>query len=81
MSGEGILGLPYALYIAGNKNTLMTLWIIDDESTALFMKSFFNKVKQGLGHIDALTQTKREFIKSQKYHHPLYWAAFVLYGV
>ncbi|EDN69841.1 conserved hypothetical protein [Beggiatoa sp. PS] len=79
--GEGIMGLPYALYVAGNKNTLLTLWSVLDESTADFMASFFKKLKQGKGQIEALTATKREFLNSAKYQRPLYWAPFVLYGM
>jgi CHAT domain-containing protein len=79
--GEGIIGLPYALYVAGNKNTLMTLWSVIDHSTADFTISFFSKLKQGMGQVEALTATKREFLKTDKYKRPLYWAGFVLYGI
>jgi CHAT domain-containing protein/tetratricopeptide (TPR) repeat protein len=81
VSGEGIMGLPYALYIAGNKNTLMTLWKVDDAKTAEFMRRFFTKLNHGTSHIRALTETKREFMQAEKYQNPIYWAAFVLYGV
>ncbi len=82
ISGEGVMGLPYAFYVAGNKNTLLTLWSISDEVTAKFIYSFFRKLKKGVGQIEALTATKREFIKKGgRYSDPMYWAAFVLYGV
>jgi len=82
VNGEGVMGLPYAFYVAGNKNTLMTLWKVSDEVTAEFVASFFAKLKAGAGQIDALAATKREFIKKGgRYSRPVYWAAFVLYGV
>jgi len=81
VSGEGIMGLPYALYIAGNKNTLMTLWKVDDAITAEFMRRFFTKLNNGTSHIQALLETKREFMQEEKYKNPRYWATFVLYGV
>jgi TPR repeat protein/CHAT domain-containing protein len=82
VGGEGVMGLPYALFVAGNKNTLLTLWSISDEVTAQFMVSFFQKLKAGTGQIEALTATKREFLKKGgRYANPMYWAAFVLYGV
>jgi CHAT domain-containing protein len=81
LHGEGVMGLPYALYVAGNKNTLLTLWSVLDDSTAEFTASFFNKLNNGQGQIEALTKTKREFINSEKYKRPLYWAPFVLYGI
>ncbi len=82
VSGEGVMGLPYAFYVAGNKNTLLTLWSISDEITAEFITRFFAKLKAGQGQIQALTATKREFMKrGGNYSKPMYWAAFVLYGV
>jgi CHAT domain-containing protein len=81
VSGEGIMGLPYALYLAGNKNTLMTLWKVDDAITAEFMRRFFTKLNNGTSHIQSLIETKREFMQEEKYKNPRYWAAFVLYGV
>jgi len=82
LSGEGVMGLPYAFYVAGNKNTILTLWSISDEVTVEFVTSFFRKLKKGRGQIEALTATKREFLKKPgAYSEPAYWAAFVLYGV
>jgi len=82
VSGEGVMGLPYALYVAGNKNTILTLWSISDEVTVEFIKTFFIKLKAGVPQVEALTATKREFIKKGgDYSKPKYWAAFVLYGI
>lgn len=82
VNGEGVMGLPYALYVAGNKNTILTLWSISDRITAEFITRFFAKLKAGVGQINALTATKREFInKGGKYANPKYWAALVLYGI
>lgn len=80
MRGEGVIG-PYALYAAGNKNTLMTLWNVADESTAEFSKRFFTKLKRGMNQVEALTEVKREFLQRDKYKRPYFWAAFVLYGI
>jgi len=89
MQGEGVMGLPYAFYVAGNKNTLMTLWSVADKSTAEFVKRFFSKLNKGQSQINALTETKREFLKAkdnedeeiEDYTLPLFWAPFVLYGI
>jgi len=82
VGGEGVMGLPYAFYVAGNKNTILTLWSISDKVTTEFVTSFFAKLKAGKGQLEALTATKREFIeKGGRHSNPAYWAAFVLYGV
>lgn len=82
ISGEGLMGLSYALYVAGNTNTVLTLWPVADEETAEFVASFLAKVKAGQGHAQALTATKREFLSSAnpRKRNPFFWAPFVLYG-
>ena len=80
-AGEGVMGLPYALFVAGNKNTLLSLWPVDDDATAEFMSRFFAKLKAGTNQPEALTQTKREFMGHARWAPPRYWAAFVMYGV
>ena len=78
--GEGIVGLPYALFLAGARNTLMTLWPVHDAATAEFMTRFFERLRQGQTQAGALAQTKREFMKHPQYSREEFWAPFVLYG-
>ena len=82
-AGEGIIGLPYALTVAGNKDTVMSLWKIDDEAAAEFASVFFSKLKDGKTEVQALNETKREFLSSTnpKFNTPSTWAAFLLYGI
>jgi len=69
------------LFVAGNKNALLSLWPVDDDATAEFMRRFFTKLKAGTPQPDALRQTKQEFRQHPAWSDPKYWAAFVLYGV
>jgi CHAT domain-containing protein len=80
VKGEGVLGLPFALYVAGNTSTVITLWSILDDSTSDFVERFFKKIDSGMPESAALSQTKREFIRTKKYEQPVFWAPFVLYG-
>jgi len=80
-AGESVMGLPYALFVAGNKNTLLSLWPVDDDATAEFMRRFFTLLKAGTPQSDALRQIKQEFKRHPQWNNPRYWAAFVLYGV
>lgn len=80
VQGEGVMGLPYALYVAGNRNTLLSLWPVVDESTTRFMVAFFTRLKAGMAQVRALAETKREFARDAKLGQPLFWAPFVLYG-
>jgi CHAT domain-containing protein len=78
--GEGILGLPFAMYVAGNTNVVMSLWKVFDRSTADFMARFFEKLKTGVSQVRALNDTKREFLAGKRYRQPVFWAPFILYG-
>lgn len=82
VSGDGLVGLSYALFVAGNANTLATLWPVADRETALFVTRFFARVRRGMPHAQALSETKREFMghRDARLRQPRHWAGFVLYG-
>jgi CHAT domain-containing protein len=84
VSGEGVVGLPYAFMLAGNINTVMSLWPVDDAGAAAFIPAFLAKARQGMDLISALNATKRDFAAGrhgQRFADPRIWAAFVQYGV
>jgi len=81
VQGEGVMGLPYALFIAGNRATLLTLWRIDDAGTVAFVSAFFDRLRNGMDPPTALALTKRSFIADRSRRHlAAVWAPFVLYG-
>ena len=80
LSGEGVMGLPFALFLAGNVNTVLSLWPVFDEVTPVFMQRFFARLKAGLSASQALTETKREMAADPKTAHPSNWAPFILVG-
>jgi CHAT domain-containing protein/Tfp pilus assembly protein PilF len=77
--GEGILGFPRVFFYAGARSVMLTLWRINDESTAKFMSLFYRYLSEGNDKAQALRLTKLEMINS-KFSHPFYWAAFILNG-
>jgi CHAT domain-containing protein len=77
-SGEGLLGLPFALHVAGNRNAVLSLWTLNDPLTARFVEAFFTRVRDGEDHGAALAETKRRFIAEGV--PASYWAPFVLHG-
>ena len=83
-AGEGIVGIPYALTVAGNKDTVMSLWKVKDiDATAEFTSAVFKKLRDGKSEVAALNETKREFLNKNNpiYRDPSVWAAFLLYGI
>jgi tetratricopeptide (TPR) repeat protein len=43
-SGEGVLGLRRGFALAGTQYLLFTLWSVDDQATAEFMKQFYGRL-------------------------------------
>jgi len=81
LAGEGVWGFQSQFLSAGAKNVVGTLWRVEDESTAEFMEEFYREMGPELtGYAHALRAAKLKLLRSDKWHHPYYWAPFVLYG-
>jgi CHAT domain-containing protein/Tfp pilus assembly protein PilF len=80
--GEGIIGLSRALYYAGAKNLVVSLWSVADESTSQLMTTFYQHVAQDYSseHIEPLRIAKLKLKEDPKYDDPFYWAPFILIG-
>jgi CHAT domain-containing protein len=73
------LGLAGVAVRAGARSTLASLWLVDDESTALLMSQFYQELKTGATKAEALHRAQLMLLQG-KYRHPRFWAAFVLLG-
>jgi len=84
VGGEGINGLNSAFLIAGANNTLLSLWPVDDSSTALTMKNLFKMIIiDGIDSFTAINQIKRAMATGnagERLKAPKYWAPFLLNG-
>ncbi|WP_420316513.1 CHAT domain-containing protein [Ekhidna sp.] len=82
--GEGVVGLTQSFLIAGANGLSVSLWSVDDRSTAIFMVEMYKKVNQdGMDYYEAIAETKREFIEGKHgagFTKPYFWAPFVYYG-
>ena len=78
-SPEGMVGLPRVFFYAGARSVVSALWPVDDRASALFMRLFYSRLREGVGVSEALRTAKMEMQKSS-YRHPFFWAGYVLYG-
>ncbi len=71
-----------AFLAAGAAALLLTLWAVDDRSTAVLMADFYRELLAGAGKGAALRQAQRRLIHSGpgRYAHPYFWAPFYLVG-
>ncbi|HUY14922.1 MAG TPA: CHAT domain-containing protein [Terriglobia bacterium] len=76
--GDELIGLARGLLFAGSRAALVTLWDVNDRSTAMFMKSFYSALST-LDNKAVAVQRAMRHVREQ-YPHPYYWAPFVLVG-
>jgi tetratricopeptide (TPR) repeat protein len=77
-AGDELLGLARGLFRAGAASLLLTLWEVPDQSTAEFMKAFYDRLLGAPNRAAALRAAVLEI--RERYPHPLHWAPFVLMG-
>jgi hypothetical protein len=76
--GDELLGLQRGLLYAGAKSLLLTMWDVNDQSTAQFMQLFYQGLLEGADRAQALQSAAMRL--REQYSHPYYWAPFVLIG-
>lgn len=80
VSGEGLVGVTRALLYAGARSVVVSLWQVDDSSTAELMVGFYRHLDQDPDKAESLRRSKLEMIRQGRYAHPYYWAPFILIG-
>ena len=78
VGGDELIGLKRGLLYAGAQGLLLTLWDVNDQSTAEFMKLFYTRLKTDSNKARAIQYAMGEI--RRVYAHPFYWAPFVLVG-
>ncbi len=86
-SGEGIIGLAWAFFIAGSPANVVSQWKVESHSTADLMLAFHRQLqpqagskRASLNTAEALRQASLLVLRKPQYRHPFYWAGFVLIG-
>jgi CHAT domain-containing protein/predicted negative regulator of RcsB-dependent stress response len=77
-AGDELLGLVRGLLHAGARSLLLTLWDVQDRTTADFMTLFYRNLAASADIPVALRNSMSELRTAHP--HPYYWAPFVLVG-
>jgi CHAT domain-containing protein len=78
IGGDEVLGLARAFLGAGAATLVVSLWLVQDETTADLMGTWYGRLRAGEGRAAALRAAQLEL--KERYPHPYYWAPFVLIG-
>jgi CHAT domain-containing protein len=86
-AGEGMIGLAWALFVAGCPTSVVSQWKVDSASTTELMVEFHRHLKSQMANSAAQFSAARALrgaaLKLQRtgaYRHPFYWAGFVVAG-
>ena len=80
LKGEGVVGMARAFLAAGARCVSISPWAIDDEATMVFMKTFYQHLKEGKTVSAAIYQTMKFLRESENFSEMRYWAPFQLIG-
>lgn len=79
--GDDLVGLSRGFIYAGTPSLMATIWEVDDRSTSILMKEFYeNWHKKGMTKPEALRQAQLTLKDMPEYRHPFYWAPFIVIG-
>ncbi len=76
--GDELIGLTRGFLAAGASSVVVSLWTVDDATTAQIMTDFYTLLRAGVSPAAALRQA--QLIALQTHPHPFFWAAFALIG-
>lgn len=81
-AGEGVIGMSWALFVAGVPTTVASQWKVDSASTTSLMIDFHRRLttRSKVTKAEALRQAELGLLRSARYRHPFYWAGFVMIG-
>ncbi|NES82628.1 MAG: CHAT domain-containing protein, partial [Moorea sp. SIO2B7] len=76
------LGLAGVAVQSGARSTVASLWSVNDRSTSVFMKFFYQELantQKPITKAEALRRAQVKLLDNQ-YKEPYYWAPYVLVG-
>ena len=80
--GEGIMSLSRGFSYAGVPGIAMSLWNVNDNSTAIIMDKFYHYLSNGVSRGEALRLAKLDYISTSNnlFANPYYWGGFIYIG-
>jgi CHAT domain-containing protein len=78
--GEGVVGLMWALFVAGTPTTLVSQWKIESASSTALMIRFHEEWHAGVSKARALQRASLQVLQTRASAHPFYWAGYILVG-
>ena len=78
LQGDEVVGLPRAFLGAGASSVVVSLWLVQDETTQTLMTHWYRQLLERMSRAAAL-RTAQQALR-EMFPHPYYWAPFILIG-
>lgn len=80
--GEGVIGMSWALFVAGAPAAVVSQWKVDSASTTELMLGFHKNLRAAAAPLkaEALRRAALSLMRTPEYRHPFYWAGFIVVG-
>ena len=78
LAGDELVGLARGFLQAGAASVVVSLWAVNDASTARLMERFYTHLASGLGPAAAMRRAQIQ--QRHEYPHPYHWAPFTVVG-
>jgi len=79
--GEGMMSMTRAFLYSGVKNLVVSLWSVQDNSTAMLMENFYKQFVKSKSISLSLRSAKLQMMKEKEFSHPYNWAGFIHVGL
>ncbi len=80
-SGEGTLGLSFAMLAGGSRNVISALWPVADAASAqLVVKLYEQMIVERRPVAEALQSAQLSLLKDARWNRPRYWGPYLLIG-
>ncbi|MEM1427726.1 MAG: CHAT domain-containing protein, partial [Cyanobacteria bacterium P01_H01_bin.130] len=78
VTGDGVEGLARSFAAAGATSTVVSIWKVPDDATAVLMADFYRQLQAGAPKADALRHAM--LTTRETFPQPYNWSAFMLLG-
>ncbi len=79
-AGEGLIGMTWALQVAGCPTAVVSQWKAASAPTADLMIAFHRALLSGASKPEALRRAALQLLRDRRTAHPFYWAPFIVVG-
>jgi CHAT domain-containing protein/tetratricopeptide (TPR) repeat protein len=80
VAGDEAVGLARAFLGAGAATLVVSLWLVQDDTTATLMADWYGRLQQEAQAGPAASLRAAQLALKEKFAHPYYWAPFMVIG-